>query len=1180
MARRRRLILAITLLAELAGFVLAVLLRDTLVDRAGALTSTGTVFAWAAALGFAVLVTLLLAAGAKTFVYVNLASALVLLVFTRSIDDSKAWLALGIAMLVLLALVAFQPETAEGRRRVLFTSTVVIVLGAFVATLISSARPELGLDLKGGVSVRLFPVKGTDPALLPTTRQIIENRVNGLGVAEPDVSVQGNTIVVDIPGVKDRARAEQLVGTTAELQNRPVIAGPFASGEPLTSTQPTTTTTAPGATTTTKPGATTTTKPGATTTTKPPKAGPGSTSTTAKGNGAAPRERTIATTPIAAQAAATTTTKPAGATTTKPSATTTTPGVTTTTKAGTTPTTAGKSETCSDLVPKTPVASTQAGFFWSGTPDKSGHYPACYYLDKSVLPGNAVTSASASYQPSGDQAGWGVDVTYRGDSFVTAVAQPYVNKQVAIVLDNIVLSAPTINPGITGSDVRISGSFTEKAARDLALGLKYGSLPVRFDEKQQTVENVSPSLGKDQLRAGIAAGIIGLALVALYMLFFYRLLGFVVWVGLALTGMIMFTIVTLLGSAQGLTLTLSGVTGIIVSVGVTVDSYVVYFERLKDEVRTGKTVRSSVDTGWKRAWRTIVAADAVSLIGAGVLYALTIGSVKGFAYFLALSTIVDLVLAWCYMHPLVSMLARRQQVVAMRGMGIATGLDVAGGDSMSVTETAREPRGLPGVPGVDRRHRPSDFFHERTNFAFIAKSKRYLVISLVVVIGGLLVLAVRGLNLGIDFEGGVSWQVDVAKSVTPKVGDVRSIVSKAGVSDFKATIGSNPQNNRETIRVQARVVDDPSDLLRRAVANATHRPLSAVDFTHVGNGGRVTVDKVTKPNKDAVQSAVAKVAAAGAKSTVDVTNQRVVVNVDKLPASTVDKVSAALLQYARATQQDLSISTVGPTWGSQVSHKALQALIVFFLVLAVYLTLRFEFKMAAAAIAAVLHDIIFTVAVYAITQFTVSPATVTAFLTILGFSLYDTVVVFDKIKENQTALVSLAGTRGMTYGAMANRSLNQVLMRSLSTSFVALMPVLSLLVVGSGIFGATALEDFALALFAGLFIGTYSSIFVATPLLVWWKEREPQYRALRERAERLGATTPAAAPVRAAAKPKLVRVPDAPSDGAALGNGDGDGDTGPATPSDWDTSGVPGPAAVGRSAPPRPRQQRGKKRKR
>ena len=173
--------------------------------------------------------------------------------------------------------------------------------------------------------------------------------------------------------------------------------------------------------------------------------------------------------------------------------------------------------------------------------------------------------------------------------------------------------------------------------------------------------------------------------------------------------------------------------------------------------------------------------------------------------------------------------------------------------------------------------------------------------------------------------------------------------------------------------------------------------------------------------------------------------------------------------------------------------------VIFFLILAIYLAFRFEWKMSAAAIVAVIHDIIFTIGVYALFQFQVSPATVTAFLTILGFSLYDTVVVFDKVTEFQR---SLTATGRSSYSEMVNRSLNAVLMRSVSTSLVAVLPVVSLLIVGSGIMGATALEDFALALAAGLFIGSYSSLFVAAPLLAWWKEREPQYRALAERRRR------------------------------------------------------------------------------
>ena len=205
----------------------------------------------------------------------------------------------------------------------------------------------------------------------------------------------------------------------------------------------------------------------------------------------------------------------------------------------------------------------------------------------------------------------------------------------------------------------------------------------------------------------------------------------------------------------------------------------------------------------------------------------------------------------------------------------------------------------------------------------------------------------------------------------------------------------------------------------------------------------------------------------------------------------------ALAKYAGIDAQNVSIDRVGPTWGDQVSSKALHALLVFFVVIALYLTFRFEWRMALAAIIAVVHDIMITVGVYAVTQFEVTPATVVAFLTILGFSLYDTVVVFDKIRDNQARIGTV---RGDTYSEMVNRSLNQVLMRSINTSIVALLPVASLLFVGTYVFGGLVLRDFALALFVGLLTGAYSSIFVATPLVAWLKEREPRYRALRERA--------------------------------------------------------------------------------
>jgi preprotein translocase subunit SecD len=224
--------------------------------------------------------------------------------------------------------------------------------------------------------------------------------------------------------------------------------------------------------------------------------------------------------------------------------------------------------------------------------------------------------------------------------------------------------------------VSISGDFSETEAKDLATVLKYGALPVQL--KEQTTQSVSPTLGQDQLRAGIAAGIIGLALVALYMLAFYRLLGVVVILGLLRSGAATYTLMVFLGAQLGLTLTLAGVTGLVLSVGVTVDSYVVYFERLKDEVRTGRTVRSSVDRGFTKSFRTILAADLVSLIGALVLYWLAIGSVRQFAFLLGLSTLLDLILSYTFMHPLVFLMARRRALIAAKGIGISSGLDHAG----------------------------------------------------------------------------------------------------------------------------------------------------------------------------------------------------------------------------------------------------------------------------------------------------------------------------------------------------------------------------------------------------------------------------------------------------------------------------------------------------------------------
>jgi preprotein translocase subunit SecD len=530
------------------------------------------------------------------------------------------------------------------RQMIMLVTTLVVVVVSFVVTVLGSNRPLLGLDLQGGISIVLYPVEGSDTSTLDIALTRIRDRVAGEGIAEPEVNRQGNTIVVDLPGVKDREAALRLVGETGELRYREVLGSlPWEGIPPTTTTAPGATTTAPGAATT-APGATTTAPAS---TTVPADV----TTTTVKAAG-----RTIDAEPIAAVRPAQETTPTTTAPTTAPSPTTTVPV---------------SEQKCSDLVaPRDQTVAADAEV-WLPDPDRT----VCFLLGPTVLTGKDIGRADARFE---SNLGWHVAVQFKNDDFVTKVAEPLVNKLVAIDLDGVVQSAPRINPGITGRDVQITGDFSEGDAKHLAQVLKYGALPLQFDKEQQTVQSVSPTLGKDQLRAGIIAGLIGLALVALYMIIFYRVLGMVVWLGLVLTGMIFFVLVSWGSAHRGWTLTLAGVTGLIVSVGVTVDSYVVYFERLKDEVRTGKTIRSSLDSGFHRAFRTILAADLVSLLGAVVLYLLASGSVRGFAFFLGLSTAIDLVLAYVFMHPLVVLMTRRRNLVQAPHVGVAAGLDVAG----------------------------------------------------------------------------------------------------------------------------------------------------------------------------------------------------------------------------------------------------------------------------------------------------------------------------------------------------------------------------------------------------------------------------------------------------------------------------------------------------------------------
>jgi preprotein translocase subunit SecD len=310
--------------------------------------------------------------------------------------------------------------------------------------------------------------------------------------------------------------------------------------------------------------------------------------------------------------------------------------------------------------------------------DKNGSYDDCPVLGPVALSGEAVSSARAAIP----QGAWVVELELKGsglDGFNQLSGHCFAKDTTcpggttAIVLDGIVESNPAPQTAtFTSTSIEISGKFSQKQAEDLALVLNYGALPIQL--QQERVETVSATLGHDSLRAGLIAGLVGIGAVAIYMILYYRALGIVVVVGLGVWSALSYSIITALSSSSGLALSLSGVTGIVVSVGVTTDSYIVYFERMKDEIKSGKTVRSAVDHAFKRAWRTIVSADLASFIGAALLFWLTVGAVRGFAFFLGLSTLLDLITAYFFKRPMVALLARSRFLTEARWIGVRAGL--------------------------------------------------------------------------------------------------------------------------------------------------------------------------------------------------------------------------------------------------------------------------------------------------------------------------------------------------------------------------------------------------------------------------------------------------------------------------------------------------------------------------
>jgi len=606
----------------------------------------------------------------------------------------------------------------------------------------------------------------------------------------------------------------------------------------------------------------------------------------------------------------------------------------------------------------------------------------------------------------------------------------------AIVLDDEIISRPVIDPdenpdGIDGrTGAQISGGFDLTEAQDLAEFLRIGALPVEL--QLISTSTVSATLGKQALDQALVAGIVALILVLVFLIIFYRFLGIVAALGLLAYATFFLALIKLIP----ITLTLPGIAGLILTIGVAADSNIVIFERIKEEVRGGHSMVSAITAGYKKGIATIIDANVITLLTAFVLFGLATGGVKGFAFTLGVGILVSLFTAVVFTRAVLGVMSRSRVLSSPKLMG-------AGGEA------------------------------RRWHFDFAGASKWFFSVSGAILVIGALSFATQQLNFGIDFESGT--RIKAALSDPVDVDAVRESLAEAGVDEPEAA------------------------------------KIQEVDEEEFGENvvqiqGKIDPEIVAGPVRDQIEADFGL--EAGSE---DVAGEGGFVN-----------------------------DTVGPTFGEQVARSAAYAIIFSLLLIAAYVAFRFEAKYAVPVMIAVIHDILITAGVYSLVGAEVSSATVAAFLTILGLSLYDTVIVFDRIRENVPRLPRA------TFAQIANRSLSEVLTRSLVTSVTTLFAIGMLLV-----FGGETLRDFAFAMFIGILSGFYSSLFIATPVLIAWKDREPGYRARAARIEESMGYVPAFPEENVVAKVDG----DTPSDGDDASDGDG-------VPVGTDFSGGDGSAAA------------------
>jgi SecD/SecF fusion protein len=572
------------------------------------------------------------------------------------------------------------------------------------------------------------------------------------------------------------------------------------------------------------------------------------------------------------------------------------------------------------------------------------------------------------------------EIAHRGqEAQLPGVTKEAALQHFAVVLDGQLITTPSIDftkypEGIDSSNgSEISGGFTITSAQNLAQELQSGALPIKLALISRS--QVSATLGKQALNQGLIAGLAGFAVVCMFLLLFYRVLGAIAVGGLLIYGIYYFALIKLIP----ITLTLPGIAGLILTIGIAADANIVIFERVKEEIRGGRSIVSGIATGYRRGFAAIVDANVVTFMTAFILFALATAEVKGFAFTLGIGTLLTLFTAVLATQAALGTMGRSRMVSHPAALGAS----------------ARRGQGW--------------------TFDFMGASKWFFSLSGCILLIGALAIGGKGLNFGIDFKSGTRIQTAFIKSVSES--QVAEAMKSAGYGNAEVQKFSNKSIGGQGYQISTKTLGP----------EGVKKVQAALD-TKFGNG----------PN------------APGTK--------------------------------------DFSSTSIGPTFGKTVANSAVIAIIASLLVISVYIALRFEWKYAIPVLIALMHDLLITAGVYSLTGREVTTATVAVLLTILGYSLYDTIIVFDRVRENVPRMPRAA------FSQIVNRSMSEVLTRSLATSFCTLLPVAALL-----LFGGETLKDFAFALMVGVASGAYSSIFIASPVLTHWKEREGAYRNRRAR---------------------------------------------------------------------------------